>query len=632
MPKKKKEEINLSIESNEAENEVKKRPRGRPRKEPSNKGINNEDKKVISMSQDENIYTLDNLNARWKSIFSNNPNRTYTEVMGAYQSAWNQLNNPFIQNQRVKQINAQARKESKENLQKALEDPQNNELALQQVSFGLYYVNYFYNQLIKLDRNTPLYNWYALPQYVSDEDYKTEAFKKESIKVDRIMKAFKPSLTFKTIATQVAIEGKSAYLPRYSIKSDGTVDFFLLQKLNTNQVKITGFGSEQQFICSYNFITFMYPGYSIEQYPPFFKKIWNEMQTSGLIFEDSDKQLKVNPKSGILPGNGTLEWNEHVWAYWVQLPQDLAYVFYTDGSHPNQLPDAIGMFQDYNELDDYKYLQQSLMSNGVTSVLTAEIPFTKDAKALQDSTLPSVDTVLGHLDYFNQNVSANIFPFAAPFQNFALHSLPNQPESLDIVYDRTRDLLASTGNSALISTDAKPSIASVVTARKLQAAKADYLTRQFEEFLNNMLEREFDLRYNWRVNLWGDIFDRLDDIKNLKELINNGYEGLIPKLLSACNHSLEDYRGAKLYIDALDVKPYKSFEVEKMKLQADLNIKVNKAGIEVKESVDVDESITGEEKKRGRPILEDNDITSEATEVARNNGQDTEQKDASHYS
>ena len=36
--------------------------------------------------------------------------------------------------------------------------------------------------------------------------------------------------------------------------------------------------------------------------------------------------------------------------YWVKLPQELCYTFYTDGAHPMVFPDTIGLFADLNEL------------------------------------------------------------------------------------------------------------------------------------------------------------------------------------------------------------------------------------------------------------------------------------------
>lgn len=151
--------------------------------------------------------------------------------------------------------------------------------------------------------------------------------------------------------------------------------------------------------------------------------------------------------------------------YWVRLPQDLCYTFYFDGSHPNAFPDTIGLFDDLTDLDDYKWLQANLLSKGVNSVLTAEVPITKEAKARSDATVITPDTILGYQDYFAENISGNILPFFAPFTEFDLHTLENQPEAMDIIYDRTRDLIATSGNSALMSITDKPSIASVKAAQ-----------------------------------------------------------------------------------------------------------------------------------------------------------------------
>ena len=49
----------------------------------------------------------------------------------------------------------------------------------------------------------------------------------------------------------------------------------------------------------------------------------------------------------------------------------------------------------------------------------------------------------------------------------------------------------------------------------------------------------------------------------------------MPKLLSAVGTTLEDYRCSKFYMDALEVKIEKSFDIEKMEKQAELNLETN---------------------------------------------------------
>lgn len=124
---------------------------------------------------------------------------------------------------------------------------------------------------------------------------------------------------------------------------------------------------------------------------------------------------------------------------------------------------------------------------------------------------------------------------------------------MDIIYSRIRDLIATSGNSALLPITDKPSIASVKAAEAIQASKNDYLTKQFENFLNNVINENFNLKYNWRITLHSDIFYWRDDSKMVKELVLQGAKGLLPRLLSYYDQTLEDYKGSTIYLDALDI-------------------------------------------------------------------------------
>ena len=509
----------------------------------------------IVQTQTDSV-TLDQVRNRWKSIFETYADGGLAGIANFFGTGWSALNNPFIQNTRIKQINQPATKVTKKDLQEMMGSPEESESTLRGVSMHLYFTHYIYNNLIKLNRDTPCFKNYFIPQYTTKEDMKTDKFKQEARKVDKILKKFNPELTFKTIATQVNLEGKSSYLIRLSYNKDN-VDYFKLQKLNSDMVKLTGFGSKQQFIASFNMMIFLQPGYDPSQYPSYIGEIWDEMIQGEIIVKDKKGKAKVNPKARI-PDNHELEWNGKTYMYWVQLPQSLCYTFYSDGATPAAFPDTIGLFTDLNDLEDYKWLQASLLSKGVNSVLTAEVPLIKDPKPGQDSTAISPDTVIGYQDFFAQMVSANIFPFFAPFEKFEMHDIENQPESMDIIYNRTRDLIATSGNSALMSITDKPSIASVKAAESIQASKNDYLTRQFEEFLNEVINTNFGLKFDWKVNLWGDIFYIRDDIKIMKELVLQGATGLIPKLLSGFNMTLEDYKSSNDFIDSLGI----TFEVD----------------------------------------------------------------------
>ena len=541
--------------------------RGRPKKKEA--VLPNEEKENIVMSKKAEATSLlenevgavravpdrvttQDIQARWHSVFKNYSSLGFDTIYQKWGQYSNSLSNPFLQNQRVKQILSNGKKLTKEELKTVVSDPEHSEESLRSVSMALYYTNFIYQTLIQLNRHTPKYNYYATPLYVKEGDSSKKDLANDSMMVDKILKKFNPQLTLKTIATQVYAEGKCSYLVRTSY-SNKDVDFLLLQKLNSDKVKITGFGSKQQFIVSFNMAIFLDPAYSVEQYPEFIRKTWEEMMNIGIVVEDKRGRRKINPKAEIPMGH-ILESNGTSYMYWVKLPQDLCYTFYSDGAHPNAFPDTIGLFTDLNDLDDYRWLQGNLLSKGVNSILTAEVPIVRDAKAGSDATVISPDSILGFSDFFMNNISANIFPFFAPFQEYKLHTLENQPESMDIIYSRIRDLIATSGNSALLPITDKPSIASVKAAEALQASKNDYLTKQFEQFLNNVINENYNLKYNWRVVLHSDIFYWRDDSKMVKELVLQGATGLLPRLLSYYDQTLEDYKGSTIYLDALDIK------------------------------------------------------------------------------
>ena len=599
--------------------------RGRPKKQVEEPIVKNEKKKMVTMTESSDVeqqkyrdikISEQMVQQRWASVFKEYADTGYSNIASAWNQAWSQLNNPFVQNYRIKQANSKPRKVQQEELQRALANPENSELTLQSLSMYLYYTNYVYNILVKLNRDTPLYKWYVTPIDVSEDDTKTDAFKKESKKVDQIIKKFKPSLTLRTVTTQVSLEGKSSYLPRISYDKD-TVNFFVLQKLNPDMVKLTSFGSKQQFGASFNMVIFLQPAYDVSQYPKFIQDAWEEMLTTGVVTMDKKGKVKFNPRAK-LPAGHILENKNGNYMYWVPLPQDLCYTFYFDGSHANMFPDFLGLFDDLSDLDNYKWLQASLLSKGVNSILTAEIPLVKDAKAGQDSTAVSVDTAMGFQDLFAQNVSGNIMPFFAPLQEFELHTLENQPEAMDIIYDRTRDLVATSGNAALMSITDKPSIASVKAQQMIQAARVDYLTKQYENFLNEMLENNFGLKYKWEVHLWGDIFNIREDIKILREQVVSGLEGFLPKLLSANDMSIEDYVASQNYLKAYDIKVIKVNDTEmteKAQKQALTVAKTKTTTTTTKSSSesDIKNSV-------GRPKLSDSEIENDNTAASADAG------------
>lgn len=589
-----------------------KRKRGRPpkNKTATAKGVNEEAQqiKMTAQTKTEEPKTLNQIQSLWSNTLQKYSGMVSVDVMNkAVNNAM--LTNPFIQNQRVKTINSLPNELSKDQLQTVLKNPASAEQQLRDNSMQLYYTNFVYNNLIRLEREIPTYYWYATPQYVDKTEMKEETFKKEMQFVNRIVESFNPQLAFKTINMQVQLEGKCSYLVRKSYKYPKKVNFFLLEKLLPNEVKITGIANKQQYTVSFNMMIFQNPMYDVSQYPPYIEEIWKEMQTNGLITQDrKTKQWSPHPSKILSP--------EHLWEcvdnsyyYWVELDQDDCFTFGQELATPMCFPDTIGLFMDLRELDDYRWLMGSLMSKGVTSILTGEVPIDKDAKAGSDGTIVTPDLVQFYDSLFSKTVSANVMTYFAPFKNFELHNIDSQPDNMDIVYNRLRDLVATSGNAALLSISDKPSVSMVKATQAIAASRANYLTLQFQQFLNNVINNQFDLKHQYKITLWGDIFDTSDNLKMAKELLQNGIQSMLPRVLSAFNQTVEDMKTINDYIEVSNIVIYaRNIANENNNTKTDIsnNEQITENGIETK--------------KVGRTTVEETEIESDSTAASKDRG------------
>ena len=181
------------------------------------------------------------------------------------------------------------------------------------------------------------------------------------------------------------------------------------------------------------------------------------------------------------------------------------------------------------------------------------MPLIKDHNlAGGDQVAISMDSIIGFSDMFTNAVSSNIMPFFAPFTDYKLLSLPLPPDAKEINNTALKNLINTSGMGALISTTDKPSIISVKTSQQLAEAKADYLTLQIQFEINYIINRYYGLKHEYKIVIWGGLFTFREQEKMLKELILSGYTGLLPRLLSIEDMTVEDFVSTNNYINAID--------------------------------------------------------------------------------
>ena len=196
-----------------------------------------------------------------------------------------------------------------------------------------------------------------------------------------------------------------------------------------------------------------------------------------------------------------------------------------------------------------------------------------------------------------------------PAKNIKLQQLASDVNSSEIITTATENFVESSGDAGLTITDSKPNVMMVKTAQLLGASQQRYVTLQFEQVINFILQYKLDMKYEWKVRIWGDIFSSESEKKYLKEIVANGNTALFPKLMSAEGISMRDTKAIINYLKTLDF--YKEFKTYTQ--EAQLNAQLKK------------ESVAGENAPGtvGRPELADSEIESDATAASREAGTNT---------
>jgi hypothetical protein len=206
---------------------------------------------------------------------------------------------------------------------------------------------------------------------------------------------------------------------------------------------------------------------------------------------------------------------------------------------------------------------------------------------------------MGLEDDCSSSLSSNILPFFAPLENFKMHGIEHIPNATDIYLSQVRNVTSTAGASGLINTNDKPSIAMIKGEQMLHESRTEYMTLQYTKFINLIINKYLKLDYEFKVIIWGGVYTWRDEVKVLKEMIQNGNIGMLPRLLSAYRMTLEDY--------ALQYDYVKSMNLFEFNTQL-----IGRSGSDSNKSPDG---------KVGRPSLSDVDIENENTASSIEGGQ-----------
>lgn len=458
-------------------------------------------------------------------------------VMAAYSRA---TGNPWIQNQRVRQIQSTPAEYGKDAVAEAIKYPGGHEQMLRQTHRALEATAYPMFKMRKVYTDILTYRCYTAPAYLSPEDAKKPEFRREMILLDKLSHALQPSAAAHKIAGQAIQDGKCFYTLRFRAdKSHNNVDYAFLQQLPTDWVKIVGFNNLSGYTVAFDLFYFLQPGTDWRQFGDLFKPYlgpFSDVLTPerGVVFASQQKWKvdlnKFNEMEDVL-GNPETYIQNGKWAYWVTLPPEKVWTFEIDDTNAVAASPMTGLYLSMLAIAQYEQVQLELVQNPLIAVMTGEIPYRNDNAASQDDQyrLSNGGRLLFETLWYQmmaENNTSGIGLFLAPAANLKLHQLSEAPSATEISTNGYAYAVEKSGLSGLIPITDEPRAGTVNISVKLESQYCNRIYQQFERMME-WAYSTLNLRYTWKFHMFGNIYD---DEKELDRMTKSMSLGILPDL------------------------------------------------------------------------------------------------------
>ena len=271
---------------------------------------------------------------RLNSLMGQYSNLSIDGMLNAFGRAW--ANMAPLQNSRLKAIGTLPADISKEELGEFLRSPQTSEKPLRQVAEGLKWSSYSIYKMQKTYSDMLTFRHYAIPQYVTAEQIRSDAFKREYRLVDKFLKAIDIPSIGHQLAGEAMLNGKVFYVPRYSVdKSHNSINYFFLQRLPQNWTLLEGLNNCSKYTVSFDLTYFLQVGTDYTQFGDLFTPYMSSFDS--WISADQRKSFKgkfvyATRNNESFESEVKAFCQNGRWMYWVSLPIDRVWTFEIDDS------------------------------------------------------------------------------------------------------------------------------------------------------------------------------------------------------------------------------------------------------------------------------------------------------------
>ena len=445
------------------------------------------------------------------------------------------INNPWIQNKRVKQVNTLPAEYSKDAIGEAIKHPGGNEQMLRGVHHALESTAYPMLKIRKVYTDLMTYNYYTAPAYLeSPSDAKTKEFRREMALLEKFSDALGPRENAHKATGQAIQEGKAFYYIRYDVdKAHNKVNYAFMQKLPPDWLKIVGYNNISGYTVSFDLFYFLQPGTDWRQFGDLFLPYLDDFNAvieppGNAVFASKGWKVDLGKlaKMKNLAGSPEAYVQNGRWAYWVTLPIDKIWGFEIDDTNPNMVSPLTGLYLSMSSIAQYEQVQLELVQNPLISVMTGEIPYRSDPAATQDDAYKLSEN--GRIFYetlwynmLSQNNTSGIGLFLAPAENLKLHELSEAPSATQISTNGYGYAVEKSGLAGLIPINDNPRAGTVNISTQLEARYCQRIYQQFERMMNYIYST-LNLKYTWKFHMFGDIYNDEKEKANMQKSMSMG--------------------------------------------------------------------------------------------------------------
>jgi len=430
------------------------------------------------------------------------------------------LLNPFLMNQSLKNLNMQPANQPRDNLQKMIDNPENNEQSLRRFGQYLYFTQMIYKRMIHYLADILTFDWYPVAKNWNEEDIKKPSFKKDFNIMCQWFDNFNVKKEFKKALLKMMQD--DAYFTYIREDSDG--DMFL-QEMPIDYCTIDAIW-KYGYTYSFDLMYFQQPGADINGFAPEFKRFYKNLL-------DMKKNNMYIPNIKVEQRNGR-------WMYWQQLKPAKAWVFKFHNLFAGNVSPFLGIFLDFYDLPTLKEIAKAKSELEAYKILVGEIPRLNEGKSgnSKDNFAINPTTLNVFMEMVKSSMINKYVDFKAlPLEDINMYDFDKSPEKTDIVAKGLDNISSQVGLDRSLFNTERPNVASLKLSKLADENFIKRVYEQFEDFCTYHINLKTK-KFKFKIRMIGTIHDVEERKKEAKEDLTSGV--ITPRTIANMEMTLKE--------------------------------------------------------------------------------------------